>query len=92
MGFDMNDLKSASVLHAMILDRFPNRDADGVRDAILNIITRAPRAERRAKGQWSIAIGYDQRRTVMCSECQKMNFEPTDYCPNCGADMRGESK
>lgn len=26
-----------------------------------------------------------------CSECDAPNDKPTDYCPNCGTDMRGES-
>ena len=29
---------------------------------------------------------------VYCSECQKPNgFYKTNYCPNCGSDMRGET-
>lgn len=24
-----------------------------------------------------------------CSECHKREWSDTDYCPNCGADMRG---
>lgn len=40
-------------------------------------------------GEWSIAIGYDPARTWMCSECQRMTFEPSNFCPNCGADMTG---
>lgn len=24
-----------------------------------------------------------------CSECFEVSEEPTDFCPNCGADMRG---
>ena len=26
-----------------------------------------------------------------CSECDAPNGEPTDFCPHCGADMRGET-
>ena len=42
-------------------------------------------------GEWSIAIGYDPARKVMCNLCQRMNYEPSNFCPNCGADMRGET-
>lgn len=28
----------------------------------------------------------------ICSECGAWIGEPTNYCSNCGADMRGESK
>ena len=26
-----------------------------------------------------------------CSECDAPNSSPTDFCPSCGADMRGEA-
>ena len=42
-------------------------------------------------GEWSVAIGYDPARRVKCSECERMNYEPSNYCPNCGADMRGDA-
>ena len=41
-------------------------------------------------GWWEIAIGYDPRRAFQCSECWKMAFEPSKYCPNCGAKMDAE--
>lgn len=47
-------------------------------------------AEERPRGEWSVAIGYDPKKKVMCSECCLMTFEPTAYCPHCGADMRKE--
>ncbi len=39
------------------------------------------------KGAWEIAVGYDPRRAFMCDQCHKMAFEPSFYCPNCGAKM-----
>ena len=41
----------------------------------------------RANGEWSIAIGYDPARRFMCDRCQKMTYEPSNYCPACGARM-----
>lgn len=38
-------------------------------------------------GHWEIAIGYDIERTVMCDQCRKMAYEPSNFCPNCGAKM-----
>lgn len=40
-------------------------------------------------GCWSYAEVYKQ-----CSECGKVTFlaERMNYCPNCGADMRGEEE
>lgn len=43
-------------------------------------------------GEW---IDYDDDYgSLMCSICEKdaPNDIPWDFCPNCGADMRGETK
>lgn len=37
------------------------------------------------RGEW-IDRGYDLNR--VCSVCRHMNM-PDNFCPNCGADMRG---
>ena len=34
------------------------------------------------------AVGKAER--WKCSECGGLNLEDTYFCPNCGADMRGE--
>ena len=44
----------------------------------------------RKKGEWEVAIGYDPNRSFMCDCCMKMAYEPTPYCPNCGAEMNEE--
>lgn len=38
----------------------------------------------RKRGEWIIQDG-----AVCCSECGEPNME-WNFCPNCGADMRGE--
>ena len=38
-------------------------------------------------GHWNTEIGYDIERTVMCDQCRKMAYEPSNYCPYCGAKM-----
>ena len=43
-------------------------------------------------GRWELAIGYDPKRRVMCDQCRKMAYEPSKYCPNCGAKMESEKK
>lgn len=55
----------------------------------LSVVPAADVVEVR-RGEWSVAIGYDPARRVMCDLCRRMNYEPTNFCPNCGADMRGE--
>lgn len=42
---------------------------------------------KRKTGKW---IESAEDMTVYCSECLTESDEITNYCPNCGADMRGE--
>lgn len=51
---------------------------------------RALPSAKRKNGEWEVAIGYDPNKKVMCTNCRLMSYEPTPFCPNCGADMRGE--
>lgn len=35
--------------------------------------------------------GWKRYKKVICSNCQKSNYNNhSNYCPHCGADMRGE--
>ena len=73
----------------------PNR-ADGVRDAIITIMG-LPSAQPERKGKWIDMGDFEQ-----CSVCTgtrlkevqtvygKAIWIKTNYCPSCGADMRGE--
>ena len=45
-----------------------------------------PDAEEK-RGRWKFAIGYDINKKVQCQNCLKMAYEPTSYCPNCGAKI-----
>lgn len=41
---------------------------------------------KRKKGRWTITPLF-----IKCSECgEAFMLMPQNYCPNCGADMRGE--
>ena len=66
-------------------DRILNHAFEIAASCVYNL----PPAERK-KGEWEVAIGYDQNKKVMCTECRLMSYEPTPFCPNCGAEMRGE--
>lgn len=70
----------------------PNR-ADGVRDAIIDIMS-LPTIEERKKGKWI----KDEEKSAdhvepifICSSCHNYEAwgltECTRYCPNCGARM-----
>lgn len=39
----------------------------------------------RKKGRW-----LDKGRKICCSECGRSLFCATNFCPECGADMRGD--
>jgi len=41
-------------------------------------------------GHWEIAIGYDPMKAFQCSECRLMSYDPTEFCPHCGAKMDKE--
>lgn len=48
----------------------------------------------RKKGEWILDPGFYSARGLsifyMCTVCKKqVKGEKTNYCPNCGADMRG---
>ena len=53
--------------------------------------------QTRPKGKWIKAgtggDAYNMYYLYKCSNCGKLKEEPTsDFCPNCGADMRAESE
>lgn len=48
----------------------------------------------RKKGEW-IYQGKFSRAEVECDQCGKVfrnTFAPKNFCPNCGADMRGDKE
>lgn len=58
-------------------------------------IENAPTIEERKKGKWEMAYldhvsAGNRPKVLYCSECNQCIAYPTNYCPNCGADMRGE--
>ena len=60
---------------------------------IKKTIEKLPSAQTRKKGKWIILPPIFEE-ICQCSNC-KMKFKDalqwTNYCQNCGADMRGES-
>ena len=54
----------------------------------------APTIEERKKGKWKRAYldheAMGERPSILyCSVCNQCIAYPVNYCPNCGADMRG---
>ena len=45
---------------------------------------------KQSDGNWIIKKGgYYQR--LVCSVCEKLSIATFDYCPNCGAKMKGKN-
>jgi len=55
-----------------------------------NMIKQLPSAQpERKKGNWIlIADGYTDY--VKCDQCGNISYVERNFCPSCGADMRGE--
>lgn len=78
--------------------RFMAGDRGGLKMAwIEKAVDDVPSAQvERKKGKWK----EETRRTVhgydfpisICSECGKMAVDEYNFCPNCGADMRGDNE
>ena len=48
------------------------------------------------RGEWEQLVWDDEydnrkRRSYRCRRCYKQNAVRSNFCPNCGADMRGET-
>ena len=95
----MNELisKEDVIHHIMIFNAISNQELTvwGVCELIRDFPSAQP---DRKKGKWQIVDAYPHN--VYCSVCHKKYAQthwevwedkslPRNYCPNCGADMRG---
>ena len=76
--------------------RYPNSFYDGI-EAARDAIRKLPAADVRPvrRGKWNIVKlppdpGYKAKECASC-KCNFWDLEEWNFCPNCGADMRGES-
>ena len=85
----MDDLISRQAAIDAIWSATPSDEL--VQGAIEEEIWELPSAEPdRKKGKW---IKEDRHAAIYkycCSECKAYHRAMYDYCPSCGADMRGE--
>ena len=67
-------------------------DVNRIRAEDISVIKRLPSAQpERKRGKWEIyVISMFDGEGCRCSECGLEGVPYWDFCPNCGADMRGE--
>ena len=72
----------------VILDHTHNEESkEALRFAINSL-----KAEQPITGKWT-HDGSHWKNRFICSECgYKLFDEPTNFCPNCGVDMRGDTE
>ena len=75
-----------------VLDVISNwNDNESDIETLAFMIADIPSAEPR-KGKWRVVSRQaDSFTAYRCSECNELVYGRTDFCPNCGADMRGEA-
>lgn len=44
----------------------------------------------RPKGKWIIHNDYNENCRYGCDQCGNLTNRNSSFCPNCGADMRGD--
>lgn len=73
-----------------LLTAFPIDDEPMLTTSCVRMtIRRMPTIEERKKGKWLRKLS--QTPWPICSECGIYGANESNYCPNCGAYMRGEA-
>ncbi len=82
----MNDLIDRQAAIDAIVKVFTKSHARGL---IIRCIKEVPSAQKR--GEW-----IEKKSMIYCSECangfDRIYQADYNFCPNCGADMRGDNK
>lgn len=65
-------------------------DADAITMNGVKILNQFPAAdvEPVRHGRW-LCVDTDTEQFFLCNRCKKKEYWESNYCPNCGADMRG---
>ena len=85
----MDDCISRQVAIDALLGITAMRNTIPLDSAIFNIKKLPSAQPERLKGKW---IHQSKFSRIECDQCGKVfrnSFAPKNFCPNCGADMRG---
>lgn len=58
---------------------------------VLDHIDNAPTVER-PQGEWIMNKTSARGRNYTCTNCRKVSRNKSEFCPKCGADMRGDGE
>lgn len=75
-----------------LMRRFEPFGREIPKDQVMSVIARVPTTGR-LKGEWTYhrnELSCVRWSKWECSACHKRQEYKSNYCPNCGADMRGE--
>lgn len=84
--------------HIDKLPALPDGNFAGNHSALKALINMQPTIEPdRKNGKWILVNGHTSINCSVCHKCNwSLSFEDAvrqfNYCPNCGADMRGEQE
>ena len=65
-------------------------DADAITMSGVKILNQFPAADVATvrHGRW-LCVDTDTEQFFLCNRCKKKEYWESNYCPSCGADMRG---
>ena len=93
----MNDMISRNAAINALAEMYCKSDEDGyvwiIRGDAWKRIDALPSAEKQGKWiehEWAEEYDRILISNYECSECKSWEREKTNYCPNCGARMKGE--
>lgn len=58
-------------------------------DLLARAIEHRRKSEARKKGKW-LELDFTEAGEYKCDQCGRLSDFEENFCPNCGADMRGE--
>ena len=68
-----------------------NRTAYEAYKGAIELLEEMPSAQpERPKGKWIHQVKFSRVECDQCGKVFRNSFAPKNFCPNCGADMRGE--